>query len=156
MWLNGASQVVLVVKNAPDNAGHPRDADLIPGWGRSPGKGHGNPLQYSYLENPMDRGVCPWDSLRSMGSQRVRHDWNDFTHTYTCTHMWLNEALEVSSPQLLRLPSEASDVEHSGTEMSYPHATLPKLKICEQNKYCFSPLSFRVTCYLVLESGKTS
>ena len=46
-----ASQVVLVVKNAPDNAGHPRDADLIPGWGRSPGKGHGNPLQYSCLEN---------------------------------------------------------------------------------------------------------
>ena len=49
-----ASQVVLVVKNAPANAGDVRDVGLIPGWGRSPG-GHGNPLQYSCLENPMDR-----------------------------------------------------------------------------------------------------
>ena len=51
------SQVVLVVKNPPANAGDIRDADLIPGLGRSPGGGHGNPLQYSCLENPMDRGT---------------------------------------------------------------------------------------------------
>ena len=43
----GASQVVLVVKNPSTNAGDVRDADLIPGSGRSPGGGHGNPLQYS-------------------------------------------------------------------------------------------------------------
>ena len=35
------------------------DVGLIPGLGRSPGGGHGNPLQYSYLENPMERGACP-------------------------------------------------------------------------------------------------
>ena len=52
-----ASQVVLVVKNPPANAGDVRDVGLIPGWGRSPGEGHGNPLQYSCLENPMDRGA---------------------------------------------------------------------------------------------------
>ena len=52
-----ASQVALEVKNLPANAGDARDAGLIPGWGRSPGGGHGNPLQYSCLENPMDRGV---------------------------------------------------------------------------------------------------
>ena len=48
---------VLVVKNLPANAGDGRDAGSIPGLGRSPGKGHGNPLQYSCLENSMDRGT---------------------------------------------------------------------------------------------------
>ena len=52
----GASQVALVVKNLSINAGDIRDVGLIPGTGRSPG-GHGNPLQYSCQENPMDRGV---------------------------------------------------------------------------------------------------
>ena len=44
--------MVLVVENPPANAGDIRDAGLIPGSGRSPGGGHGNPLQYSRLENP--------------------------------------------------------------------------------------------------------
>ena len=50
-----ASQVVLVVKKLASNAGGVRDVGSIPGLGRSPGGGHGNPLQYSCLENPMDR-----------------------------------------------------------------------------------------------------
>ena len=50
-----ASQVALVVKNLPANAGDIRDVGSIPGWGRSPGGRHGNPFQYSSLENPMDR-----------------------------------------------------------------------------------------------------
>ena len=45
MW---TSEVVLVVNNLPANAGNIRDAGLIPGWGRSPGGGHGNPVRYSY------------------------------------------------------------------------------------------------------------
>ena len=52
-----ASQVVLVVKNLPANAGDIRDMSLIPGSGRSPGGGHGNPLQYSCLGNILDRGA---------------------------------------------------------------------------------------------------
>ena len=52
-----ASQVALVVKNPPANAGDRRDAGSIPGLGRSPGEGNGNPLQDSCLENLMDRGV---------------------------------------------------------------------------------------------------
>ena len=51
------SQVVLVVKNPPANAGDRRDPGLTPGLGRSPGGRHGNPFQYSCLENPMDRGA---------------------------------------------------------------------------------------------------
>ena len=54
---NRASQVVLVVKNLPANAGDVREVDLILGSGRSPEGGHGNSLQYSYLENPMERGA---------------------------------------------------------------------------------------------------
>ena len=52
-----ASRMALVVKNLVANAGDARDMGLIPGLGRSPGGGHDNPLQYSWLENPMDRGV---------------------------------------------------------------------------------------------------
>ena len=52
--------MVLVVKNPPANAGDLRDVGSIPGSGRSPVRGHDNPLQYSYLENLMDRGA--WEA----------------------------------------------------------------------------------------------
>jgi len=52
-----ASQVALVVKNPPVNVGDVRHAGSIPGSGRSPGEGNGNPFQYSCQENPMDREV---------------------------------------------------------------------------------------------------
>ena len=74
-----ASQVALVVKNLPVNAGDIRDEGWILGPGRSPGRGHGNLLQYSCLENLMKRGA--WQAT-VMGSQRVGHYWSDLT----CTH----------------------------------------------------------------------
>jgi len=61
----GASLVMLVVKNSPANAG---DVGSIPGWERAPGRGHGNPLRYSCLKNPMDRGgagYSPWGCRES-------------------------------------------------------------------------------------------
>ena len=64
-------QVVLVVKNLPVNAGDIRDMGWIPGLGRSPGEGNGNPLQYSCLEIPWTEEA---GGLQSIGSQRVRHD----------------------------------------------------------------------------------
>ena len=51
------AQVVIVVKNVPVNAGDVNDMGSNPVSGRSPGEGHGNPLQYSCVENPMDRGA---------------------------------------------------------------------------------------------------
>ena len=60
------------------SAGDIRDAGLIPGSGRSPGVGNASPLQYSSLENNMDRGACV---LLSMGSQRVRRDWSGLACT---------------------------------------------------------------------------
>ena len=63
--------MALVVKSPPASPGDIRDAGLIPGSGRSPGEGHGNPLQYSCLENPTDRGA--WQvTVRWLA--RVRHD----------------------------------------------------------------------------------
>ena len=59
MLINRGSQVARVVKNLPAKAGSIRDTGLIPGLGRYPGGGHGNPFKYSYLENPMDRGYSP-------------------------------------------------------------------------------------------------
>ena len=61
--------MVLVVKNPPANAGDGRDVGLIPGSGRSPGGGNGNLLQYSCLENPMDRGA--WQAT----VHRVAKSW---------------------------------------------------------------------------------
>ena len=60
--MSGSDQpAALVVNNPPPNAGDVRDMGLIPGLGRCPGGGHGNPLQYSCLENPMDRGA--WGAI---------------------------------------------------------------------------------------------
>ena len=70
-WSPTVCQVLFSVdKESTWNAG---GQDLIPMSGRSPGEGNGNPLQYSCLENPMDREAC----LQSIESQRVRHDWRD-------------------------------------------------------------------------------
>ena len=61
------SQVAQVVKTPPVNAGDVRDVGSIPGLERSPGWGHGNPLQYSYLENPTDRGT--WQAMVHRAAQ---------------------------------------------------------------------------------------
>ena len=70
-------------------------SEFDPGWGRSLGEGHGNPLQYSCLKNPMDRGAW-WatvhfsSGLQSTGSQRVKHDWSNLAHKISvdgdCSH----------------------------------------------------------------------
>ena len=65
------------------NAG---DLGSIPGSGRFPGGGNGNPLQYSCLESPMDGGV--WCRLLSMGSQRVRHDWATSLSFFLSSSPW--------------------------------------------------------------------
>ena len=63
--------MTLVVKNSPANAGDANDLGSIPGSARSPEIGNVNPLQYSYLENSMDRGT---HGLQSPGPRRFRHD----------------------------------------------------------------------------------
>ena len=60
-----ASQVALLVKNPPASIRDVRDMDSSPGLGRSPGRGHGNSLQYSCLENPIDQGAW-WATLHGV------------------------------------------------------------------------------------------
>ena len=69
MKASGASQVELVVKNP--YAGDIRDMDSIPGLERTPREGNGNPLQYSCLENPMDRGAW-WAMVHKVAKSWIR------------------------------------------------------------------------------------
>ena len=69
--MQGASQLALVVKNLHANAVEARDESSIPRLGRSPGGGHGDSLQYSCLENPMDEES---GGLQFMGSHRIRYN----------------------------------------------------------------------------------
>ena len=80
MHSQGASQVALVVKNLPANARDIRVVGSTPGSRRSPGGGHGNPLQYSCLENPMDRGA--WRAT----VHRLTKSWTRLKrlNTHTC------------------------------------------------------------------------
>ena len=65
----GASQVVLVVKNLPTNAGELKEVSLIPQSGRSPEGGNGSPLQNSCLENPIDRGAW-WATVHGIAKSQ--------------------------------------------------------------------------------------
>ena len=81
--IHWASQVALVVKNPPANAGNMRDVGSIPGLGRSSGGGHSNPLQYSCLENPMDREA--WKAV----VHRVTKSWTRLKwHSSSSSSSW--------------------------------------------------------------------
>ena len=74
--------MALVVRNLPANAGDVRHVDLIPGLGQSPGGGHGNPFQYSCLENPMDRGAW-WATVHRVAKSQI------------CSHSLLQKYLQI-------------------------------------------------------------
>ena len=123
--------MALVVKNLPASVGDVRDMSLIPGLGRSPGEGHGNPLQYSCLENPMDKG--PWQvKFHGAAQSRTRLKWfsthrkqlsmlaciwatvhrgsrsqtwlNDWTHTQTDTWEWNHDYLYFTKLCVISFP----------------------------------------------------
>ena len=77
-----------MVKNPPANAGDITDTGLIPGSGRSPGGGHGDPLQYSCQENPMDRGAW-WATVHGVTQSRTQlkqlsmHTYTEYLRGYT-------------------------------------------------------------------------
>ena len=95
-WLCTVSSK-LVAKNLPANTGDVRDSSSIPGSGRSPGVGNGNPLQYSCLGNPMDRGVW-WARLHRVTTSRTRLKWLSM-HT-SKQELWSSEFPSISSSHL--------------------------------------------------------
>ena len=84
-----ASQVALVVKNLPANAGDRSDTGLIPGSGRLPWGGNGNPLQYSCLGNPMDR-VAWWAAVHRVAKSQTRTE----VTSHTCTLLVRKQCLQ--------------------------------------------------------------
>ena len=70
-----------MVKNLSANAGDTRDMGLIPGSGRSPGGGNGNPFEYSCLENPMDRGIW-WATVHG-----VAKSWTGLSNIFTFSEL---------------------------------------------------------------------
>ena len=98
----------------PFNVG---DRGSIPGSGRSPGEGHGNPLQYSCVENPHEQGSL----AGSMGSQRVRHDRVTHTHTELLSvPRWLSSLLCHSHEELLRFPACLPPGEAAFLSLTFP------------------------------------
>ena len=84
----------LVVKNPPAKVGDKREVGSIPESGRSPGEGHGNPFQYSCLENPMDRGAW-WAAVH-----RITKSWTRLSVTNTLAFGFMMCSREIRSIML--------------------------------------------------------
>ena len=134
--MSWASQVVLVVKNPFANAGDKRDADSIPGSGRYPGGGHSNPLQYSCLENPMERGVC-WATVHRVAKSWTQPKLLTHTHTHECTSCempgWMHHKLESKLlgelPTTLDTTLKAESKEELNTWQEWKKRVKPGLKL---------------------------
>ena len=103
------------------------DFGLIPGLGWSHGEGQGNPLLYSCLENPMDRGV--WRAIcLSIGSQRVGHNWNNLAH------MNISFVVVVQSPSCVQLFETPKTVTHQASCPSPSPRVCPSA--CPLHQWC--------------------
>ena len=123
-----------MVKNSPADVGDEGDSGSFPGSGRSPGGSHGNPLQYSCLENPIDRRS---GRLQSIGSQRVLYDLSDLVYMHAKPTIDKDtENLDNSyiADENLRSHSESNIV---CCEVSYTtkHATITGLGNCKLRLY---------------------
>ena len=109
-----ASQVAQWVKNPPANSGDIRDSGLIHGLGRSPGGGHGNPFQYSCLENPMDKEEP--GGLQSVESPKVGQQWSNWAHIHTHSQsQWFLSEIHWGQEEELRKGTKKSN----GTKLVY-------------------------------------
>ena len=146
LLLKHASQVALVVNNPPANVGDIRDVGSVPGLGRSPDRGRDNPLQYSCLENSMDRGA--WRATIH-GIARVGYDWSDFSSVQLLSHVqlfvtpwtampglpvhhqlleftqtrvhWVGDAIQPSHPLSSPSPPALSLSQHQGHTNTHTH-----------------------------------
>ena len=110
------SQVTLMLKNLPANAGDVRDSDSIPGSGRFPGGEHGNALQYSCLENPMDRGAWwailhritkSWTWLKQLSMHR------NTANTQQIFQWWKTQSIYSKIRNKTRVPTLATIIQYS-------------------------------------------
>jgi len=93
--------VVPVVKNPPANGGDVRDTGSVPGWGRFPEGGHGNPLHYSCLENPMDRGAW-WATVHRVPKSQTRlKQLSKHSHHFSACEIHYAFCIVPQCPQLI-------------------------------------------------------
>ena len=98
----GASQVSVVVKNLPANAGDIRDVGSVPGTARSPGRGKDNTHQYSCLQNPMDRGV--WRATVRGTAELDTTKVTEHTHTSSIAFIfWKFKLLQGTSYSMIKI-----------------------------------------------------
>ena len=86
-----------MVKNPVANAGDIKDVGLIPGSGRSPGRGHGNPLQHSCLENPMDRGIWQATTPTSLPPEKENSVWINFSEILQAERIVVSKIFQYSA-----------------------------------------------------------
>ena len=142
-------------KTSAYNVGNPGS---IPGSGRSPGEGNGNPLQYSCLENPMDGGA--WQATVH-GSQRVGQDWTtSLTHIYPSDSSSLIDSCTESGRLPFLLLFNHSVVSDSWRLHGLQHARLPCPSLspracsnsCTLSRWCHPTISSSVTSFSCLQS----
>ena len=129
--------MALVVKNPPSNAGDIRDWSSTPGLGRSPRGGHGNLLQYSCLENPMDRGG--WRAIVN----RVTKNQHYWVTSVQFSHSVMSNSLWPHGLQNTRLPYT------SPTPGAYSNS-------CPSSRWCHSTISSSVVPFSYLQSFSAS
>ena len=103
--------MALVVKNLPANAGNIRHLSLILGLERSPRKGYGNPLQYSCLENPMNREAWQATVHRVAKSWKWLSDWIDWSESPSRSEIWASQVGQV----VKNLPANAGNIRDLGS-----------------------------------------
>ena len=133
-----------VVKNPSANAWDARDASLIPGWERSPGIGTSNPLQYSYLENSMDRGSWQIKVQRVTKSYKESETTKHLSvsahaHTHAHTHtieiekrmQWILNLVPIYKRRLGTLnENEGRETGVSGGSVGFPGSSVGKESAC--------------------------
>ena len=133
-WKLGASQVVLVVKTLHTNAENIRDMGLISGSGWSPGGGQGNPLQYSCLEKPMDRGAW-WATVHG-----IMKSLTQVKRVSTHTRSW-----KLTSPEATHCWTTLYETMLDLSKISLPMISTHAFLSCtlEPQRICLCPLSFK-------------
>ena len=114
------SQVALVVKNPPPNAGYVGDMGLLPAWGRSPGGRHENPLQCSCLENPMDRRAW-WATVHG-----VAQSWTQLKRlSMHAGSGWTHSAVYCSKGSDVTVPEDTCSLKVHGSVTLRARAWIP-------------------------------